>query len=382
MMITAATIRRIRDVENDEFPVISMYVTVPVDVGERSRIRTRVTSLLEQIRPLGEDHTLSRDARLSVRSDLERIEDLRENQRWQPPAVAVFSCSGKNFFEEVQLPRRAGDRIVVDATPWIRPMMAVLEEFHRAMVVVTDSNSARVWELFQGEFHRLHDVEDRALRKRNFAGWHGLREYSVASKAEELAKRHYLSVVELLDETFIDSSYELLVLGGQHDELARLESYLPKRLRVRLAGTFTVDGRRDLDAEARDRAGAIVEGWEREDEKRKVRDLFERAAAKRPTAIGLRDCLWAAATGAVEELLVHDEVTAPGVVCPRDGWLGESGDVCPISGTKTRPTPDVIDELAERVVDEGGMVKHVMVQTELEPHRVAAVLRFPLPAFP
>jgi peptide chain release factor subunit 1 len=70
------------------------------------------------------------------------------------------------------------------------------------------------------------------------------------------------------------------------------------------------------------------------------------------------------------------------VVCPRDGWLGESGDVCPISGTKTRPTPDVIDELAERVVDEGGMVKHVMVETELEPHRVAAVLRFPLPAFP
>jgi len=106
MMITAATIRRIRDVENDEFPVISMYVTVPVDVGERTRIKTRVTSLLEQIRPLGEDHTLSRDARLSVRSDLERIEDLRENERWQPPAVAVFSCSGKNFFEEVQLPRR------------------------------------------------------------------------------------------------------------------------------------------------------------------------------------------------------------------------------------------------------------------------------------
>jgi peptide chain release factor subunit 1 len=85
MMITAATIQRIRDVENDEFPVISMYVTVPVDVGERSRIKTRVTSLLEQIRPLGEDHTLSRNARLSVRSDLERIEDLRENERWQPP---------------------------------------------------------------------------------------------------------------------------------------------------------------------------------------------------------------------------------------------------------------------------------------------------------
>ena len=381
-MITAATIRRIRDVETDELPVISMYVTVPVDVGERSRIKTRVTSLLEQVRPLGEHHTLGHDARLSVRADLERIEDLCANERWQPPAVAVFSCSGRSFLEEVQLPRRTGDRIVADATPWIRPMMAVLEEYHRAVVVVTDSNSARVWELLQGEFNRLQDVEDRALRKRNFAGWHGLREHSVASKAEELEKRHYLGVVELLDEIFIDPSYELLLLGGQHDKLARLEARLPKRLRDRLAGTFTVDTRRDLDAEVRDRAGAIVDRWEREEERRKVQDLFERAATQRPTAIGLRDCLWAATTGAVEALLVHDEVTVPGVVCPRDGWLGESGDVCPISGTKTRPTADVIEELTERVVDEGGMVKHLMVETELKPHRVAAVLRFPLPVFP
>ena len=53
----------------------------------------------------------------------------------------------------------ARDRIVADAIPWIRPMLAVLEEFHRAVVLVTDSNSARVWELYQGEFHRLRDVE-------------------------------------------------------------------------------------------------------------------------------------------------------------------------------------------------------------------------------
>jgi peptide chain release factor subunit 1 len=251
MMITAATIRRIRDAETDELPVISMYVTVPVDVGERSRLKTHVTSLLEQVRPFGEDHTLGHDARLSVRADLERIADLCANERWQPPAVAVFSCSGRSFLEEVQLPRRAGDRIVADATPWIRPMMAVLEEFHRAVVLVTDSNSARLWELFQGEFHQLRDIEHRALRKRNYAGWHGLREHSVTSKAEELEKRHYLSVVELLDEIFVDPSYELLILGGQHDKLSRLEARLPKRLRDRLAGTFTVDTRRALDADVR-----------------------------------------------------------------------------------------------------------------------------------
>jgi peptide subunit release factor 1 (eRF1) len=381
-MITAATFRRLRDFDPGELPVISMYLTVPVDPHEHNGIRTRVNSLLEQVRPLGADESLSHAARLSVRQDLERIEELRAKEHWRPPAIAVFSCSGKNFLEEVQLPRRIRDRILADATPWVWPMMAVLEDFHRAVVLVTDRKSAQVWELFQGEIQRLQEVEDRALRKPNYAGWHGLKEHTVGHKALELEKHHVLRVVEMLDEIFVDPSYELLVLGGQHDELARLEAALPKRLRQRLAGTFNVDVRPNLEAEVRERASAVVESWEREDEKRKVQDLFERAASQRPAAIGLRECLWAATTAAVEELLVHDDVTAPGVVCPREGWLGESADSCPVCGTPTRQTPDVIDELVERVIDEGGSIEHVEVDTELEPHLVGAVLRFPLPPFP
>lgn len=381
-MISAATIRQIRELDGSPFPVISMYVTVPVDPHERNGLSTQVSSLLEQVRPLSEDQTLDHDSRLSVRRDLERIADPAFVERWQPPAIAVFACSGQNFLEQVQLPRRSRDRIVVDAAPWIRPMAAILAEFHRAVVVVTDSNSARVWELYQGELSRRADVEHRALRKRNFAGWHGLSEYTVGNKAEELEKRHLLDVVEMLDGIFIDPSHELLVLGGQHDTLSRLEAYLPKRLLSQLAGTFTVTPRPDLDSEVRERASAIVANWEREDEKQKVQDLFTRAATRRPVAIGLRECLWAATSGAVAELLVHDEVTAPGVVCPQDGWLGESGSTCPISGTRTQPSPDIIDELTERVIDEGGTIEHVTPDTELEPHLVGAVLRFPLPPFP
>jgi peptide chain release factor subunit 1 len=381
-MITAATVRQIREFDTGEFPVISMYLTVPADPRARSRVKTRVNSLLEQVRPLCADHTLDHDARLSVRADLEHIEELAGKERWQPPAVAVFSCSGRNLFEELQLPRQAGDRVVADATPWIRPMMAVLEEFHRAVVLVTDSNSARVWELFQGELHRRADVEHRTLRKRNFAGWYGLREHTVANKADEMEKRHFLDLIEMLDHMFLDPSYELLVLGGHHDTLSRLEAYLPKRLRERLAGTLTVGALPDLESEVSDRASAIVDSWEREEEKRKLQDLFERVATRRPATVGLRECLWAATTGAVAELLIHDEVTAPGVVCPRDGWLGESGGTCPICASKTRQTPDIIDELTERVIDEGGAIEHVAADTELEPHLVGAVLRFPLPPFP
>jgi peptide chain release factor subunit 1 len=99
-MINAATIRRIREFEPGDLPVVSMYLTVPVDPTERAALKTRVTSLLDQIRPLGQDEGLSRDARLSIRQDLDRIEDLRERERWQPPAVALFTCSELDFLEE------------------------------------------------------------------------------------------------------------------------------------------------------------------------------------------------------------------------------------------------------------------------------------------
>lgn len=48
-------------------------------------------------------------------------------------------------------------------------------------------------------------------------------------------------------------------------------------------------------------------------------------------------------------------------------------------GAQTRPTPDVTDELAEAVVEEGGSVRRVQRGTGLDGHLAAGTLRFPLP---
>lgn len=47
-----------------------------------------------------------------------------------------------------------------------------------------------------------------------------------------------------------------------------------------------------------------------------------------------------------------------------------------------RQTSDIIDELVEAVVDEGGSIEHVQADTELKKHVVGALLRFPLPPAP
>jgi len=82
---------------------------------------------------------------------------------------------------------------------------------------------------------------------------------------------------------------------------------------------------------------------------------------------------------AIQTLLVEEGAVVPGVVCDQSGWLALAGDTCPLSENPTRHTPDVINELVEAVIDEGGSIQHIEADTGLKQYTVAATLRFPLP---
>lgn len=138
-------------------PITSVYV----DVVNRNDVVAKVSSMLHEVRPLAEDEDLDRAARLSIRDDLDRIEHEIGMGDWKNrTAVALFSCSGRELFERVELPRHVADRAVVDATPWVRPMLAVLSEYHRALVVVTTRREARLWALYQDEIEELEKLRD------------------------------------------------------------------------------------------------------------------------------------------------------------------------------------------------------------------------------
>jgi peptide chain release factor subunit 1 len=179
---------------------------------------------------------------------------------------------------------------------------------------------------------------------------------------------------------------ELLILGGHTEIIPEFVPFLSKPLQQKVAGTFAIDPNTMSPGQVREHADAIVEAYERGEESRLVGEAFERVAAGGLGAVGLEWCLLAVNEHAVELLLVNDDDTAPGRACDNCGWLGldEAGTagaeaVCPVCGAATRPTPDVIDEMAEKVVDTSGRVEHVYAETQLPDQVVAAFLRFPVP---
>jgi peptide chain release factor subunit 1 len=184
-MITAETVNRIVRFQADGLPVVSLYCRIDPGANPRE-VHTRADSLLDQIRSLAKDHDLDHRSRLSVRTDIERIKKALGSERWLPGTVAIFSCSGRDLYEEIPMPRRMREQVMVDATPLTRPMLAVLGEYCRACVLVVDRTSAPVWEMYQDEMREVSTVTDPLRR----AGNTGSRtEDRVQNRVDEQSKR-------------------------------------------------------------------------------------------------------------------------------------------------------------------------------------------------
>lgn len=379
-MLTPETVDRIVRFDGRNLPVTSLYARIDADPGRREDLQVRVSSMLDKIRPMAKDGALGHDARLSVRADIARIKEALAEERWRPGAVAIFSCSGRDLYEEVVLPEPVGDRVLVDAAPYVRPMLTALSELHRVCVVLVDRASACIWEIYQDEMRELRSVRDPAVR--NSIHDEALSEYRIRNKADEYTKRHYRNVARVLEELLRAGGFDLLIIGGHDYEVPAFTELMPPGLRARVAGTFCAEPGTAGVTEIRQRAGAILAEYERQAEQRLVADISSRVLAGGLGAAGLDTCLWAGSVAAVQTLAILDGSQAPGVVCDQSRWLGLTGAICPVCEGPTRATPDVIAELAEAVVADSGQIRHVAASDWLADYQVAAELRFQPPPSP
>ncbi len=379
---SARTLDRLARLHGEGLPVVSVYLAVYPGPDGRRALRTKADSLLHRIRSLADDGSLDHGARMSLRADIEEVEKIARTEMPRRGTLAIFACSGAGVLELVRLPRPVRDRIMVDATPWIGPMLAVLDQYRRCCTVVVDRESAHVWELYLGEMRDARRLESRAPRSAAYAGRHGLAEGRLRNKADELSKRHFREVAAALDRLFRAERYDVLAVGGHEHELPGFLEFLPRTLRERVAGTFAIDPRTATAATVRPHVEPILERYQLDEEQRSVSEVLQAVASGGLAVAGLEPCLWAGSLAAIRALLVQDGAVAPGVVCDASGWFATSGDACPLCGGPTRSTPDVIDELVEAVIDEGGSIQHVRADTDLRAHVTAAWLRFAPPPEP
>lgn len=405
-MLTADVLDRLVHFRSDDAPVLSVYVTFSPEEGFK-RAKAVLHSVLKPIQELADSDRLSHEAKVSLRADLERIHEIAEpldlvkkhdekelNKRAkrgrvdQLPesrkellgaTVAVFACNQAGLYEQTELLRPVPDRAEVDATPFLRPLLEVMEESHPAVVVIADTKNSWIYTYDQGDLQEREKRTEEVLDKRKRAGWHGEAERNMRMREETWSRKHLKETAKHVEDLLLNAGAEVIVIGGHEAVFPEFRELLTKPMQEKVAGTFVIDTSTMTPAQVKDETQHILEEYELEEERRLVADALERVAAHGFGAAGLEWCLLAVNEKAVEVLLVQDDQRLPGRVCDRCGFLGLTEAECPVDGNATRETSDIFDEMEAAVQASGGRVENVRPGTDLDKHSVAAILRFPVP---
>ena len=291
------------------------------------------------------------------------------------PACAEVNGAPVNFFETIKLPRPVETRAVIDDSPWVEPL-AELGMRGSWAVLLVNRKTARMLRGSPERLVELPPVEDDVHGQHDQGGWSQARyQRSIEKEVHDHLKR----AAEVAFRRFRRSPFDRLLLGGPEEILSAMEERLHPYMRERVAGRVKVDVEASTTEEVAQAAAAVIAELDRAREREALDRLADGVGSGGRGAAGLADTIEALNERRVGVLLVAEGLTAPGVVCPRDGWVGVDGpNCCPVDGTELEHRSDIIERAIELAITQSA---EVMIgryhREELERHGgIGAVLRF------
>ena len=358
-MITEQEIEKLRSLRAAEDSVLSLYLPVPLDPAGLRGLLALADDLIDAAaRPPASPSPFT-GARLAA-ADRAAVRSMVEasGREWLGHTVAIFACGPLGLLEAEMLPGQLPARGVIAARPHIRPLLAARQRHPGYLVAVIDRQHAWLFSVTGNEVETIARPQAPAVRSHDFGGWYGLEARRVQQRIIQLARRHYQEVAAILSRQALSGESRPLVIGGHEEGIGQLLRALAPAARDAYAGSFIADPRALTPARARDMADQVIAGWAVRRERETTTAVLNAAAAGQG-AIGLPACLTAVNAGTVDLLLLPEAGLIPGFTCDRCGSLTTAGHDCPDWDAAARPVPDLLEEMAGRVLDHGGQVMTV-----------------------
>jgi len=372
MPISENVIRDLAGFKGEDAPVTSLYL----DVDGRRHIRAQdyeivLDRLLKQAPE--QDPGLARD---SVGSDLRRIEAFVKAgvDRSHVRGLAIFSCTAHDFWQVVELAVPVHDRLVVNHTPYVRELEAVVAEHERFAVLLADRQRARLFLFEQGQLLDKQEHFDQLPRHDDDGGQLG--KDQIAAHAAAAAQRHLRRAAAAAFALWQEQDFEHLIIGAPDEIGGELERELHTYLRERIAARLTVPvGARDDEIhQAAQQAEVSVN---RAREAAAVDRLRQAVATGTGGVAGLQAVLEALVARRVDTLLVSEGFEAPGWRCRSCAWVGTMGRRCPVCDHDMDQVADVVEEAVEDALAQACRVAVCRDNADLDVlGRVGALLRF------
>ena len=373
-------LQRLTTVRSDRHRVVTCYLKL--EPRDRSRgkylikIKNRVRDAIRALPRLG----LERSVQEAVERDLERVQQHIRNPANLPSTqgIAIFACEGIGLFEAIPLPVVYRSRLAVDATPLVRELASVEDEFGRLLTVVLDRTSARFFEVTAYDAVELPGLRADSTRGGRFRGDQdgpGWGEHTYNNRIRHEKQRHFEAIARELFAIDRRHPARGIVIAATGTDAGAVEPFLHNYLVERVIGTARLNPKEATPALVHAATLVVRESWEREAERAAVRQL-EEALGTGWAVNGMDSTLRALARGQARTLLVNADASEPGFRCGNSGRLARTERECRAEGEPIAVL-DIVDDAIEEALRQG-----VDVEVVYEPDArdavegLGAMLRF------
>jgi len=257
--------------------------------------------------------------------------------------LAIFASNEHDFFKAYKLGMPVEDLMVVNTSPYIRPIVTLIEDYETLGLVILDNHRAKIYVVSSGRIEDKNKIDKDIMQKHKKGGMSQARFQRLRRGAIE----HFMKEVsEEMVSLFSKDNVVKIVIAGPGNAKILLMDYLPNELKSEILDLIDVDFE-EADGYLIARAEEAVLIDQKETVSRNVDRLKEEILKHGLAVYGLDDTIDAVKNGRIELLLVSKGYKLSGWICEKC-QLFDSGinDNCPNCSGKVSEV-DVIEQIID-----------------------------------
>ena len=252
--------------------------------------------------------------------------------------VAIFASKKNNFLESISLPVKIENNLVVDSSPYLRPLARMLDEWEAFTLVLVSTNSAKIYSVSFGEVEDTNQLSKDIMNKHKKGGCSQARFNRLRRGA---IHAFFKEVVEELQK-FADNQ---LIIAGPGTAKTQLKEMLQKELHEKIVDIIDIDI--DDEHKAIKESIHLISEKEQRQSHEVVQHLKQEILRDGLAVYGPEETLQAVKNGQVELLIIEKDFKLRGWLCEHCQTVGRGKKLkCPYCDNKTSDV-DVLEEILE-----------------------------------
>jgi peptide chain release factor subunit 1 len=373
-MFNKEELREIAKMRGDGAVFVSLYLNVNPMTTVKDNFAIHVKSMIKQTADKLDKAVLKK-----VQGDFDKIESyVLTDKKIFKKGLAILSCQKQKLWKEFHLSVPFRNEIIVDTTPYIKPLLDILDNYRRYAILLVGKESARIFLVHLGEIEEYTEVHTEDIPgKHKKGGWFALSEKSYERHIDYHVELHLKDVLRKMDAFLSGEHVDRIILGGSEEAVAKVKGMLPQALSERVIGTFQAE----MFAKSKEilgKADPILNAYERNKEAETVDELLTKAMKNENAVIGIENVLNALQEGRIMKLIMLKDFKQAGLACSKcESLTIQDIASCPYCKGKMEKAQYIVDLLAQKAVQQGAIVDVLSDNRKLaEAGKIGALLRF------